>query len=95
MARNANLTYQRPMLIRHTVTSAEASAGSATLELNTGSLPTDPFQFIGQVRTSDGVETPGFDWEYITSSGVILLKAAGTATLDENGSITIIGTYFA
>jgi kynureninase len=94
MSKSAEVTYHRPLLVKHVVTAAEASANEALILINSGSLPTDFFIFVGQVTTSGGVDTPGFQWNYSTGSGVINIKEAGSATFEAGGLVTIVGTYF-
>ena len=96
-----HLTYRRSYVLHKVVSSAEASATKFMMVVNSGSLPAansgvvnDSFKFVGQIKTSAGVDTPGFSWKYYPTSGVIWCANEGSATLAQNMEATIIGTYF-
>jgi len=93
MARNSELTYRRPVLIKHVVSAAEASSGRVLFDLGNSNLPTDDFVFVGQVFANN-IEVPGFEWSYSSGTGVVTVKNAGSASLAESNKVIIVGTYF-
>lgn len=86
-------TYKRQRIFKTTVSAAQESANAAVVNIYSGSaMPTDSFEFIGQVRRA-GVEIPGFDMDYSTSTGLLTVSDAGSVSLTANDVITISGTF--
>lgn len=87
-------TWHRPVGFRHVVTTADASANYIILNISSGStLPTDEFFYVAQMKASDGVEKPGFKYNYIASSGVLLVEEDGSANLALSGVLSIWGAF--
>lgn len=85
-------TWKRAATYIHIVTSGDADEGSLTLDIASGSAPTDDFYFIGQVRRS-GVDIPGFDFDYVSGTGFLTVSNAGLASLTENDVVTVMGAW--
>lgn len=81
-----------PMIISHTVTSDEATANLAEIEVYSGPLPTDPFKFIGQILRA-GIQATSFNLSYDIATGLLTVANTGSASLAENDEIVIIGFW--
>lgn len=92
--RNEEISYRRSIILKHEVTAAEQTANAFVIEVNSGTLPTDSFGFVGQIKDSAGVEKPGFKWTYSTATGCITCADDGTADLASGSIATVVGTYF-
>ena len=85
-------TYKRAATYTHTVTSDEATANQAGMDIASGSAPTDEFNFVGQVRRAD-VDISGFEFEYASGTGMMAVKDAGSANLTADDIITVMGSW--
>ena len=85
-------TYKRLVLFKHAITSAEATANQADIAIKIAPLPTDDFEFVGQIKRA-GVDIPGFDYDYVKATGVLEVKDAGTADLTADDVVIVIGTF--
>ncbi len=85
--------YRKPFMFFHTVSAAEASAG--TLELTIPFAPDGrAFKFVASCMTSAGLDKAGLKYSYSTSTEKITVAKDGTTTLlVENDVISVIGAF--
>lgn len=102
MAKSAHVSYRKPFVYRKTVTAAEATATTCFIDIAIGALPAsyggspanDTFYGVCQVKTSAGVEIPGFKTTYSKTTGKLTIDNNAPAVLAANMVITVIGTWF-
>ena len=85
-------TWKRPVTIYYTATAADASAGSATIGVSSGQLPTDDFKFMSAV-TRTGVLQTAAKSTYSSGTGALTLEDDGAYTVTAGDLFVAIGTY--
>ena len=87
-------TLQRPLSFSQSVTAEEETANAVVFTIVdiTSGETTDDFLWVHQVQRA-GVEIPGFEGTYSTSSGELTIADAGSADLTSGDIVNIIGTF--
>jgi hypothetical protein len=82
-------TYKKPFVLYHTITTAEASANTASISVLTTAISND-LAWICQIQRA-GVEIPGFYSAY--ASGNLTVSDAGSASLTTDDEVVVFATF--